>query len=243
MEITRANTPLLFALLLALVSGGFSLTFTFKNNCGYKVWPGTLTIHNKPQLSSTGFELASGASHSLDASAGWSGRLWARTHCSSTTGTFKCDTADCASGQISCNGAEPIQPVTLVEFETGSSDQKFYDIRLANGFNLPVSVTPKGGTGECKSVACSANVNSVCPSKLSVKGSAGSTIACKSACDAFKNAEYCCTGAYSSPDTCKPTKYSKIFKDQCPQAYSYAYDESTSPFTCTGANYLITFCP
>ncbi|XP_037494548.1 thaumatin-like protein 1a [Jatropha curcas] len=42
----------------------------------------------------------------------------------------------------------------------------------------------------------------------------------------------------------RPTKYSLIFKQQCPQAYSYAYDDKTSTFTCNGgANYLITFCP
>ncbi|KAJ4943969.1 hypothetical protein NE237_000015 [Protea cynaroides] len=244
MEIVRANCPLLLALLLALVSGGFSFTFTFKNNCGYTVWPGTLTGDNKAQLSSTGFELASGASQSLDVSAGWSGRLWARTYCSSTTGTFKCETADCASGQVSCNGAGAIPPASLVEFTIGSnSDQNYYDISLVDGFNLPILVTPQGGTGDCKSVTCSANINSVCPSELSVKGSDGSTIACKSACEAFGTDEYCCTGAYNSADTCKATSYSEIFKDQCPQAYSYAYDDNTSTFTCTGANYLITFCP
>ncbi|KAL2499336.1 Pathogenesis-related thaumatin superfamily protein [Abeliophyllum distichum] len=29
----------------------------------------------------------------------------------------------------------------------------------------------------------------------------------------------------------------------CPRAYSYAYDDKTSTFTCVGADYLITFCP
>ncbi|CAH9134567.1 unnamed protein product [Cuscuta epithymum] len=32
----------------------------------------------------------------------------------------------------------------------------------------------------------------------------------------------------------------------CPQAYSYAYDDKTSTFTCPSGpnnNYLITFCP
>ncbi|XP_042500988.1 thaumatin-like protein 1b [Macadamia integrifolia] len=238
---SRIQMPLLVVLFLAFVSGGLSATFTFKNNCGYTVWPGTLTGDNKPQLSSTGFELASGASNSIDASAGWSGRFWGRTSCSSSTGSFKCETADCGSGQVACNGAGAIPPATLVEFTLGSQD--FYDISLVDGFNLPLSVTPQGGTGNCKSVGCSANVNSVCPSELSVKGSDGSTIACKSACDAFRTDEYCCTGSHNTPQTCPPTKYSQIFKGQCPQGYSYAYDDKTSTFTCTGANYLITFCP
>ncbi|XP_042501232.1 thaumatin-like protein 1b [Macadamia integrifolia] len=242
---SRVHMSLLVVLLFALVSGGLSATFTFKNNCGYTVWPGTLAGSNSAQLSSTGFELASGASNSIDASSGWSGRFWGRTYCSSSTGTFKCETADCGSGQVACNGAGAIPPASLAEFTLGSSssDQEYYDISLVDGFNLPLSVTPQGGTGGCQTVGCSNNINSVCPSELSVKGSDGSTIACKSACDAFGSDQYCCTGSYNTPQTCPATNYSKIFKDQCPQAYSYAYDDQTSTFTCTGANYLITFCP
>ncbi|MFS8016602.1 putative Thaumatin family [Helianthus anomalus] len=29
----------------------------------------------------------------------------------------------------------------------------------------------------------------------------------------------------------------------CPRSYSYAYDDATSTFTCTAADYIITFCP
>lgn len=64
----------------------------------------------------------------------------------------------------------------------------------------------------------------------------------KSACLAFDKPEYCCTGAYGSPQTCKPTVYSKTFKLACPLAYSYAYDDPTSTFTCQKANYSIGFC-
>ncbi|EMS68137.1 hypothetical protein TRIUR3_12323 [Triticum urartu] len=55
---------------------------------------------------------------------------------------------------------------------------------------------------------------------------------------------YCCSGAYGSPSTCRPSAYSQYFKSACPRAYSYAYDDSTSTFTCAaGTNYAITFCP
>ncbi|CAH2067338.1 unnamed protein product [Thlaspi arvense] len=67
--------------------------------------------------------------------------------------------------------------------------------------------------------------------------------ACKSACAAFNKEEYCCSGAHSTPETCSPTNFSMIFKKACPSAYSYAYDDETSTFTCAGANYSITFCP
>ncbi|KHN40889.1 Thaumatin-like protein [Glycine soja] len=59
---------------------------------------------------------------------------------------------------------------------------------------------------------------------------------------AFNKPEYCCTGYFNSPKKCQPTSYSKVFKASCPQAYSYAYDDATSTFTCQGANYLIRFC-
>uniref|UniRef100_A0A2N9IR90 Thaumatin-like protein n=1 Tax=Fagus sylvatica TaxID=28930 RepID=A0A2N9IR90_FAGSY len=241
------ETQALLGLTLAFLffSGARSVTFTFKNNCPYTIWPGTLTGAGAPQLSSTGFELGTGASSTLDFPATWSGRLWARTQCSNVNGRFTCATADCASGQIACNGAGAIPPASLVEFTlSGFGGNDFYDVSLVDGFNLPLSITPQGGSVSCQSTSCPGNVNQVCPAELAVKGSDGSVIACKSACLALNQPQYCCTGNFGTPGTCPPTNYSKIFKDTCPQAYSYAYDDKTSTFTCpTGANYLITFCP
>ncbi|KAF4348887.1 hypothetical protein F8388_023071 [Cannabis sativa] len=234
-----------FSLALAMIflSGAQSATFTIKNNCPFTIWPGTLTGAGKPPLSSTGFELASGATQSIDAPAGWSGRFWARSGCTTdATGKFTCETADCGSGKVSCNGAGGIPPASLVELtlaENGGQD--FYDISLVDGFNLPVGLVP---SSSCASTSCPANVNSVCPPELTLKGADGSVVGCKSACLALNKPEYCCTGAYGTPETCPPTDYSKIFKTQCPKAYSYAYDDKSSTFTCRGGpNYDITFCP
>ncbi|KAK8621778.1 hypothetical protein V6N13_081211 [Hibiscus sabdariffa] len=228
-----------------VVAGAHSATFTFINNCPYTVWPGTLTGGGGAQLSSTGFELASKASSTLDVPAPWSGRFWGRTQCADTSGKFQCATADCGSGQITCNGAGAIPPASLIELTLAANGgQDFYDVSLVDGFNLPLSITPQGGSGGCSAPSCPANVNAACPPELQIKGSDGGVIACKSACLAFNQPQYCCTGAYSSPDTCLPTHYSKIFKRQCPQAYSYAFDDKSSTFTCSGGpNYLITFCP
>ncbi|KAL8516745.1 hypothetical protein ACS0TY_015129 [Phlomoides rotata] len=78
----------------------------------------------------------------------------------------------------------------------------------------------------------------------SVKGPNGEVVGCKSACLALNKPQYCCTGAFGSPATCPPTKYSRIFKTKCPQAYSYAYDDKTSTFTCpSGANYVTPSVP
>ncbi|KAK3187886.1 hypothetical protein Dsin_027447 [Dipteronia sinensis] len=263
------NSQIIFCLTFALlVTGAHMATISIKNNCPYTIWPGTLT-GGGAQLSTTGFELGSTQTRSIDVSAPWSGRFWARTQCSTdASGRFTCTTADCGSGQVTCNGNGAVPPASLVEFTIAANNgqdfydvslvdgfnllvsvtpngQDFYDVSLVDGFNLPVSVTPQGGSGPtCTTSSCSANVNGVCPSELSVKGSDGSTIACKSACVALNQPQFCCTGEFGTAATCPPTNYSKIFKDQCPQAYSYAYDDPSSTFSCTGgANYDITFCP
>ncbi|KDP36620.1 hypothetical protein JCGZ_08436 [Jatropha curcas] len=223
-------------------SGVHPATLTFTNNCPYTVWPATVIRDGGRQLSTTGFELPTKATQPLYDPAPFNGRFWGRTECSTdSTGTDKCATGECGSGEISCNGAEGNPPVSLIELNLGKYyGQDFYDISLVDGFNVPVSISPRGGFGNaCIPASCARNVNSNCPNELAVKGQDGnSVIGCKSACVAFNRPEYCCT------DTCKPTNYSKFFKNQCPQAYSYALDDSTSTFSCTsGANYDITFCP
>ena len=232
--------------LYILYAGVDSTRITFTNNCPFNVWPGTLTADQKPQLSTTGFELASKQYFSLDVQSPWKGRFWARTLCSTdSTGRFSCATAECSSGQVSCNGNGAIPPASLLEINIApDGGMDYYDVSLVDGFNLPISVATQGGTGDCKASTCPANVNEVCPPELKVKGSTESAIACKSACIAFNQPQYCCTGAYDKPETCPPTDYSRIFKNQCPLAYSYAYDDKSSLFTCSGRpNYVITFCP
>ncbi|KAJ6801293.1 thaumatin-like protein 1b [Iris pallida] len=44
-----------------LLKGVTSTTFTFKNNCPFTVWPGTLQGGSSSPLSQTGFELGNGA--------------------------------------------------------------------------------------------------------------------------------------------------------------------------------------
>ncbi|XP_020233409.1 thaumatin-like protein 1 [Cajanus cajan] len=223
--------------------GAYTSTFTITNNCAFTIWPATLTGGGTSQLPSTGFELTPKASFNLDVPPLWSGRFWARTHCSTDShGRFTCATGDCGSHQVPCNGAGGTPPVSLVELSLAPNKEglDFYDVSLVDGFNLAVSVAPEG----CNTTSCPADVNRICPPNFAVKGSDGSVIACKSACLALEQPEYCCTGPFASADKCSPTPYSIVFKNQCPQAYSYAYDDRSSTFTCSGgANYHITFCP
>ncbi|GLT63327.1 hypothetical protein SLA2020_359000 [Shorea laevis] len=140
---------------------------------------------------------------------------------------------------IECNGARAVPPATLAEFTLGSGTKDFYDVSLVDGYNLPMFVEASSGSGECAKTGCETDLNKRCPAELRVVGDD----ACKSACEAFGRPEYCCKGTYGTPATCKPSLYSQIFKSACPRSYSYAYDDATSTFTCTGADYTITFCP
>ncbi|GAU22617.1 hypothetical protein TSUD_234390 [Trifolium subterraneum] len=167
-------------------------TFTFTNKCDYTVWPG---IYGKPELGTTGFELTKATTRTFQAPTGWSGRFWGRTGCQfDSTGHGTCSTADCGSGEISCNGATASPPATLAEFTLGTGSMDFYDVSLVDGYNLPMMVTTSGGTGSCEVTGCSSDLNLKCPSELKVEGGG----ACNSACGAFGKPEYCCNGALKS---------------------------------------------
>ncbi|KAG6476510.1 hypothetical protein ZIOFF_065752 [Zingiber officinale] len=225
--------------------GGESTTFTFVNMCGDMVWPGILSNAGSPALKLTGFELSIGASRAVQAPSGWSGRFWARTGCSTTGGDrgWSCATGDCGSGQVECNGAVPALPATLAEFTLSSStagqEQDFYDVSLVDGYNSPLLV--EASRSGCATAGCAVDLSQRCPAELRP---VGQSRACRSACDAFRKPEYCCSGPFASPVTCRPTAYSEVFKAACPKSYSYAFDDPTSTFTCAGgADYTITFCP
>ncbi|KAJ4825554.1 hypothetical protein Tsubulata_036160 [Turnera subulata] len=215
---------------------------TLHNRCMTTIWPGILGGAGQPQLVNGGLELRSGEEIIMEAPEGWSGRLWARSGCTfDSSGQGTCTTGDCG-GKLRCGGAGGTPPATLAEFTLGTP-LHYYDVSLVDGFNLPVSIKPYGsGSKGCKAARCAVDLNRSCPDGLQVKRK-GSVVACKSACLAFNEPEYCCTGAYSSPTTCKPTNYSLVFKTACPSAYTYAFDDPSSLFTCNGGtNYLVTFC-
>ncbi|GLU01026.1 hypothetical protein SLE2022_183530 [Rubroshorea leprosula] len=208
--------------------------FTIINDCKETIWPGVTPGDN---FNGGGFELKSGQSIVFNAPVGWSGRIWGRTGCKfDKNGNGSCQTGDCGNS-LKCKGSGET-PASLTEFTLANLD--FYDVSLVDGFNLPI-VVKAFGKGNCSTAGCESDLRKNCPSELSVK-SKGKVIACRSACDVFNTDEYCCRGLYGNSAVCQPTYYSKKFKNACPTAYSYAYDDPTSIFTCTGSDYIITFC-
>ncbi|KAJ3680778.1 hypothetical protein LUZ60_015267 [Juncus effusus] len=215
------------------------------NNCAQSVWPGIQGSSGHPSLNLGGFLLDSAQEVYFDVPFGWSGRIWARNGCSfDNNGKGSCQTGDCA-GQLHCNGLGGTPPATVVEmtFGTQQSPLHYYDVSLVDGFNIPVSMSPVGGGVGCGVASCDVDLNVCCPSRFELKSADGTTIGCQSACMALKIDKYCCTGQFGSPNMCKPTLFSHLFKSICPKAYSFAYDDSASLNTCKANRYLITFCP
>ncbi|KAL4633064.1 thaumatin-like protein [Castanea sativa] len=218
-------------------------TITLYNKCTHPVWPGIQPGAGKPILARGGFKLQPNKAYSLHLPALWSGRLWGRHGCTfDASGRGLCATGDCG-GSLFCNGLGGTPPATLAEITLGN-EKDFYDVSLVDGYNLAISITPIKGSGKCSYAGCVSDLNMMCPVGLQVRSHDNRrVVACKSACFAFNSPRYCCTGSFGSPQACKPTAYSRIFKAACPKAYSYAYDDPTSISTCTGGNYLVTFCP
>ncbi|KAJ4887882.1 Pathogenesis-related thaumatin superfamily protein [Raphanus sativus] len=208
-----------------LFSVSYSSTFVITNNCPFTIWPGTLAGSGTPPLPTTGFKLDVGQSVSIPSVLGWSGRIWARTGCNfDANGTGKCTTGDCG-GKLECAGSGAAPPTSLFEITLGrsSGDKDFYDVSLVDGYNLPIVAFPTGGglVGACNATGCVADINVSCPKEL----------------------QYCCSGQFANPTTCRPSFYSTVFKKACPRAYSYAFDDGTSTFTCQASEYVILFCP
>ncbi|KAG5542255.1 hypothetical protein RHGRI_021952 [Rhododendron griersonianum] len=212
-----------------------STVFTVKNLCSYTIWPGTLEGNNGAVLGGGGFSLAPGASNRFPAPAGFGLEQVANSTSRATEHAPPVTVA--ASSTAAAAAARRPSPL-----RNSQSAVIVITSWISMTYNAGMGIQPSGGAGDCKYAGCVADLNPKCPPELEVT-SAGSIVACKSACAAFNTPEYCCTVDHSTPATCPPTEYSKLFKQACPDAYSYAYDDETSTFTCSGADYTITFCP
>lgn len=157
----QASSLFKLFLFLSICHLSLSTTFTISNYCSQTIWPGTLAGAGTPALSSTGFMLQPGQTARLQATPGWSGRMWARTGCQfDQDGTGICQTGDCG-GRLECSGAGALPPATLFEITLGKNTNEldFYDVSLVDGYNLPVVVIPKVQHGTCNATGCIADLN------------------------------------------------------------------------------------
>lgn len=230
-------------------------SITITNNCDTDIWPALLTASNSGGPYTQGFLLHSNESRQLWFPPDWIGRIWGRTNCtfSETTNTGSCFTGSC-NDALNCSvSGEP--PATLAEFTLlGSDAQTFYDLSLVNGFNLPMAIIPSanGSRIACSWLASPESILAHCPETLLFYGPGSFVAGCMSACDEFQpegpnvTDKFCCTGQFNTSKTCPPTNFSEVFKEQCPNAYSYAFDDPTSLFTMPSDPLLtfeVAFCP
>ncbi|KAL5722478.1 hypothetical protein ACHQM5_005994 [Ranunculus cassubicifolius] len=250
MEHPNQFSVLLFFLILnILLSGcvqGTFVTFYISNKCPFPIWPATTANTGQPVIANGGFFLPSGQTKRVLAPYSWSGRFWARTGCNFNSSNSKsaCETGDC-EGKLACDGSIGIPPVTLVQVSVQSDKSKpsYYDVSLVDGYNIPVSISSRSKESSCNIGGCSKNLNSFCPRELQILNAQGKVVACKSACLAFNLDVFCCRNDYGSPDKCRPSMYSKMFKDVCPSYFSYAYDSPAPLVSCSSPEYVVTFCP
>ncbi|KAI9304630.1 thaumatin [Cunninghamella echinulata] len=200
------------------------------NQCSHDIVAGT---NENGQEYGKSANVPSGGSHTFTYDAEWRGRIWGR-YTSDSADTFK------FSGIWA--------PSTLAEFDFLPTRETYYDISLVDGSNLPMSIAPDQISSNsfkvkkhCGTPVC--NSLPTCPTEFQTTDPNGKVNGCKSACSHYGTAEYCCTGKYNSPEACSSNKYAASVKSACPDAYSYAYDDATSVYSCGSKGYTVTFCP
>ncbi|CAE6480607.1 unnamed protein product [Rhizoctonia solani] len=249
------------ASVLALASSALGRTFTVYNACPFTIWPAVFTDLNVgsavPGIE-TGWEAPAWSKRTFNVPDNWkAGRIWGRRNCnfSSNPGPNSCLSGGC-NGGLKCDSrtGTGVPPASVAEWTLSAGDgQDWYDVSLVDGYNLPMRISNSAG---CPVAECAVDLGPNCPTPL--KGpfdSSGFPVGCKSACAANldgnqANSKNCCSGQYSTPQTCPPSgvSYYSYFKNACPRSYVYAYDESskTALWTCPTskkADYTLTFCP
>ncbi|MGA2435659.1 MAG: thaumatin family protein [Bryobacteraceae bacterium] len=237
-----AVTVMAIAVLTMLPSQNvFAATVTVKNSCSYTIYPGIYPA----TYSNGGWTMTSGSSVSFTLANGWNGRIWGRKGCNSASPAV-CTTGSCGGTGLQCAGTTGVAGTSLAEFNLDASGTDWYDVSYVDGFDNPIGVVVSNSS--CVSPnTCTTGPLTSCNSSLLADGGAD----CLSPCTKTGNAQFCCAGAYDTSATCivanwpaADQSYVTNIHADCPNEYSYAYDDNIGLHTCaTGANYTITFCP
>jgi hypothetical protein len=243
---TKGRGWLLVAVALGICAPSLSAwatTFTVRNNCSYTVYPGVFPAST---FENGGWSLPPGASSTFSVPSGSVGRLWGRTGCNTDTSPAQCTTGSCGGTGLQCAGTTGQPNTSLFEWNIDAAGTDWYDVSYVDAVDNPIGVSVSNAS--CVSPnSCSNAVLASCPADLR----SGSV--CLSACTRYNTDQFCCRGAYGTPETCVVSDWSpsaRTYVDNvhnfCPRQYSYAYDEVAGGalHTCpTGADYTITFCP
>jgi hypothetical protein len=237
------SIPILVAIGLASAPLAAEATnFTVRNNCTYTVFPG---IFPASTFSNGGWTLAPGASSTFSVPSGSIGRLWGRTGCNSAS-PAQCTTGQCGGTGLQCAGTTGQPNTSLFEWNINANGTDWYDVSYVDAVDNPIGVQVSNA-GCVSPASCSASVINSCPADLR------SGNVCLSPCTRFNTDQFCCRGAFGTPNTCIVANWSTVAQTYvnnvhnfCPREYSYAYDENSGGAlqTCaTGSNFTVTFCP
>ncbi|XP_062172634.1 osmotin-like protein [Alnus glutinosa] len=216
------------------------LILTLVNKCPFTVWPAINPDLGHAVLERGGFVLDTQTTLSFPAPTHhWSGQIWARTGCTHRTHAnkiFTCATGDCG-GRLHCGRIGSSTPTTRAHLRLqGYNNLSSYGVSLAEGFNVPMTVTAhEADKGRCPVVGCSANLLQTCPEKLQLRSPQGHgpVVACKSGCEAFGRNHLACMSS----------KYSEFFRSACPATFTYAHGQPSLMHDCSSPRMLeITFC-
>ncbi|KAI8991913.1 THO complex subunit 1 transcription elongation factor-domain-containing protein [Mycotypha africana] len=234
---------LLLSILSLFIGPSASRQITVDNRCHHAIHVGYQTNGaGDPQILPS---LKPGEAINLQFKPDWSGRVWARPPCD--------------KGDECTRVASAKDPASLAEFNffdnnnqvsvAAGIDTDYYDVSFVDGFNLPIRVEPvvdsKFRNGYyCTRTECTELPS--CPEDLQVLDSQGRIVGCESACSKYGTEQYCCTGDFGTAETClnSVNPFATVVEQQCPNVYSFAYDDATSMYTCNQALlYQVTFCP
>ncbi|GKZ00940.1 hypothetical protein MPSEU_001045500 [Mayamaea pseudoterrestris] len=241
----RTMPSLLLILFCLLPLHSIAHSVTFVNQCNETIYIGIVQNQGQKLINNGGLRLDAQKNDSVALPFGWSGRFWGRTQCQEWG--EMCETGRCGENWMNCLGEFPVSPVTFVDLrlDNQGSGVDFYSVTLVNGYNIPIQVAPVNGTFQsmpgtrdyCTWAGCQNDLNYICPAELQMFGTKGQLVGCRSACDVFQEDEFCCQGIYGTAETCPSFSFADTFKRSCQRAYTYAFDQVNSDYTCLGIDY------
>lgn len=203
------------------------------------IWPAVHT-EKGDKVNPTGIKLGAEEQYELKVPDSWSGTIWARTSCNGDPNSdFHCDVGDCGTKKMECLESKPHAPVTKVKLNlVPKGELSSYEVDLKDGFSVPVTLTPF--ETNCGKIMCNQNLDNDCPNWLAVYSHDARKIACKSPCHFTKEAKYCCTGEFASPEKCENNEYTELLNNKCSDVVSDSFDDSK--FTCSeGTSFYVLF--